>query len=79
MKDRKKWKPRRHSQNQPKNAGKLRKRGKRGGGEKEGVDSVAEEDGSIKLKVRRRSHVTGRGFGEEPVVHFLYNLCFDPR
>ena len=48
MKDRKKWKPRRHSQNQPKNAGKLRKRGKRGGGEKEGVDSVAEEDGLIK-------------------------------
>ena len=31
MKDRKKWRPRRHSPNQPRNAGKLRKREKRGG------------------------------------------------
>ena len=30
MKDRKKWRPRRHSPNQPRNAGKLRKRGIRG-------------------------------------------------
>ena len=31
MQDRKKWRPRRHSPNQLRNTGKLRKRGKRGG------------------------------------------------